>query len=348
MNNRSEPRGFAWIKLLGVIVIIAVCPMVASAEGGRPAKPNVVLLLTDDLGWQDVKCYDIDAPSPFETPHIDGLAKKGVMFWQAYAPAPTCAPSRCAIMSGNHPALPQKTHVVGGAPPVPYNRKHFRMMPPWYSGRMPANELTLARVMQQNGYVTGHSGKWHMAIDHHAFPQPEDQGFDWTRSSRGARNPMGPHRLTGFATQDSGDPYRLDKNGFPFHQNSEDALTFLREFKHKPFFLYYATWLVHTPIHTRARDRLEKYCKKLGVDFPTDPKTWMLEGQQNPYYNPDVKHPLPHKEKVCTILSHKQKGLVWNSPIRRMGRKSYVQTSYPQLQLRRLYKYQRCVDMCSS
>ncbi len=113
-----------------------------------------------------------------ETPNIDALAEKGVMFWQAYAPAPTCAPSRCAIMSGNHPARAQKTHVVGGAPPVPYNRKHFRMMPPWYSGRMPANELTLAKVMQQNGYVTGHSGKWHMAINHNAFPQPEDQGFD--------------------------------------------------------------------------------------------------------------------------------------------------------------------------
>ena len=82
----------------------------------RPTKPNVVLILTDDLGWQDVKCYDIDEPSPMETPNIDSLAKQGVKFWQAYAPAPTCAPSRCAIMSGNHPARAQKTHVVGGAP----------------------------------------------------------------------------------------------------------------------------------------------------------------------------------------------------------------------------------------
>jgi arylsulfatase A-like enzyme len=279
VKQRWLPR----MAFTGVVMVLALA-VVAAAQDGRPTRPNVVLLLTDDLGWQDVNCYDIDEPCPMETPNIDALAKKGVMFWQAYAPAPTCAPSRCAIMSGNHPARAQKTHVVGGAPPVPYNRKHFRMMPPWYSGRMPANELTLAKVMQQNGYVTGHSGKWHMAIDHHAFPQPEDQGFDWTRSSRGARNRMQPHRLTGFATRDQTDPYRLDKNGFPFHQNSEDALTFLREHKHKPFFLYYATWLVHTPIHTRSKALLDKYCKKLGVDFPTDPKTWMLEGQQNPYY----------------------------------------------------------------
>lgn len=78
------------------------------------------MILTDDLGWQDVKCYDIDDPSPMETPNIDALSKKGVMFWQAYSPAPTCAPTRCAIMSGNHPARAQKTHVVGGAPPVPH------------------------------------------------------------------------------------------------------------------------------------------------------------------------------------------------------------------------------------
>ena len=55
----------------------------------RPGKPNVVLILTDDLGWQDVKCYDIDDPSPMETPNIDALAQKGVKFWQGYAPAPT-------------------------------------------------------------------------------------------------------------------------------------------------------------------------------------------------------------------------------------------------------------------
>lgn len=248
----------------------------------RP-KPNVVLILTDDLGWQDVKSYDIDEPSPYETPNIDALAKKGVLFWQAYSPAPTCAPSRCAIMSGNHPARAQKTHVVGGAPPVPY-RKNARMMDPWYSGRMPENELTLARVLQQNGYTTGHAGKWHMAINHHSYPQPEDQGFDYTRADRGVTKPQSPHRLTDFATQNAEDPYRLDEEGFPFHQNNEDALNFLKTHKQDPFFLYYATWLVHAPIHTRSRALLEKYCKKLGIDFPTDPGAWKKEGQTNPYY----------------------------------------------------------------
>jgi len=255
----------------------------AGFSNERPAKPNVVLILTDDLGWQDVKCYDIDEPSPMETPNIDSLAKQGVKFWQAYSPAPTCAPSRCAIMSGNHPARAQKTHVVGGAPPTPNHKYGWTMMAPWYSGRMPENETTLARVLQSNGYVTGHSGKWHMAIDHKAFPQPEDQGFDWTRSSRGARSGM-PNRVSGFATIQKEDPFRLDENGYPYHQTSEDALTFLRENYQKPFFLYYATWLVHTPIHTRSEQLLEKYCKKLGVERPNDQEGWTMKGQTNPFY----------------------------------------------------------------
>ena len=269
----------------------------------RPVKPNVVLILTDDLGWQDVKCYDIDEPSPMETPNIDALAKKGVKFWQAYAPAPTCAPSRCAIISGNHPARAQKTHVVGGAPPTPNHKHGWSMMAPWYSGRMPENETTLARVLQSNGYVTGHSGKWHMAIDHKAFPQPEDQGFDWTRSSRGARSSM-PSRVEGFASKVEKDPFRLDKNGYPFHQTSEDALTFLRQNHHQPFFLYYATWLVHTPIHTRSEQLLEKYCRKLGVEKPKDDRGWTMKGQTNPFYCAMVEELDYHMGKVFNYLNN--------------------------------------------
>ena len=273
----------------------------ASLADNRPTKPNVLLILTDDLGWQDVKCYDIDEPSPMETPNIDSLAKQGVKFWQAYAPAPTCAPSRCAIMSGNHPARAQKTHVVGGAPPTPNHKYGWTMMAPWYSGRMPANEKTIARVLKTNGYVTGHSGKWHMAIDHHAFPQPEDRGFDWTRSSRGARSGM-PSRVEGFASSQAKDPFRLDENGYPYHQTSEDALTFLKENHHKPFFLYYATWLVHTPIHTRSEQLLEKYCKKLGVKRPTDKSGWTMKGQTNPFYCAMVEELDYHMGKVFKYL----------------------------------------------
>jgi arylsulfatase A-like enzyme len=250
----------------------------------RPSRPNVVLLLADDLGWQDVKCYDLDALTPMETPHIDALAKKGVLFRQGYSPAPTCAPTRCAIMSGRHPAVAQKTHVVGGNPPTPYNKLAHPIMDPWYSGRMKLEEVTIAEALRTNGYVSGHTGKWHMAIDHNAFPQPKDQGFAFTRHDLGESRGMRPHRLTGFATKAKNDPFRLDADGVPKDQTTVDAIRFMQENKAKPFFLYYAAWLVHTPIHSRSKELLEKYCKKLDVPYPTDPNGWPLPGQKNPYY----------------------------------------------------------------
>lgn len=267
--------------------MLLLCVLVVQAVGStaRPTKPNIVLILTDDLGWQDVKCYDIDEPTPMETPHIDALAKKGVKFWQAYSPAPTCAPTRCAILSGIHPARAQKTHVVGGAPPMPHHPTGWAMLSPWYSGRMPEDTFTLARALKSHGYVTGHSGKWHIAINHNAFPQPEDVGFDWTRHDLGTSTRMSPHRMTGFATRKADDPNRLDDQGFPRDQTTEDAVSFVREHKDQPFFLYYATWLVHTPIHTRSQALLDKYVKKLGVELPADPQAkWMGKGQTNPFY----------------------------------------------------------------
>jgi len=263
---------------------------VAEPEDLPPAKPNVLFILVDDLGWQDVGCYDIDEPCPYDTPHLDALARDGVKFWQAYSPAPTCAPSRGAVLAGRHPVRLQRTHVVGGAPPIPNHEAAWPLISPWYAGRLPISETILPEALKANGYTSGHVGKWHIAINHNAYPQPIDHGFDWTRSERGATIPMKPHRTSDFATTDKDDPYRLDEDGFPFHQNSEDALDFMRAHKDKPFLLYYATWLVHTPIHTRSEALLRKYCKKMNLPFPKDGTVHMDKpGQNNPYYGAMVE-----------------------------------------------------------
>ena len=265
------------------LLLITCLGCLALFANERP-KPNVILILTDDLGWQDVKCYDIDQPSPYETPHIDQLAKEGVMFWQAYSPAPTCAPSRGAILAGKHPARLKRPHVVGGAPPIPNHEKAWSMIAPWYRGRLPISEIIIPEVLKSNGYITGHVGKWHIAIDHSAYPQPKDHGFDFTRSDRGATSGGRKDRLSDIASTAKDDPYQLDSKGFPYDQNNVDALNFIKDNKDKAFFLYYATWLVHTPIHTRSKALLEKYCQKLGLPYPTDPKGWNIKGQNNPYY----------------------------------------------------------------
>jgi arylsulfatase A-like enzyme len=264
--------------LLGLSLALAI-----PAHAAPP--PNIVFMLIDDLGWQELKCYDIDAPSPADTPNMDALAKRGILFRHGYSPAPSCTPSRCAIMSGNHPARAQTTHVMGGNPPGA--KPNQRMITPWFSGRMPANEQTIAKTLRENGYATGHAGKWHMSYGHFAFPGPLAQGFDFTThegaGARGIQRGM-KNRLQEFATDQPGDPYRLDAEGFPTDSVTEGALKFMEKNKDKPFFLYYATWLVHTPIQSRSKALVDKYCQKLGVD-PADRKAWPPnDGQKNPFF----------------------------------------------------------------
>lgn len=269
-----------WI--FNVIVVLALG--LAAQAFSATEKPNVLLVLIDDLGWQDVKCYDIDEPSPMETPNIDKLAKKGVMFWQGYSPAPVCAPSRAAILTGEHPARNGMTSVSGGNPPYAAGPGATHISP-FNTSRISVDQYTLAEAMKANGYVTGHSGKWHVSQHHYDYPNPYHHGFDESTHDRGVQSYMKPDRLTGFATTDPKDPYRLDENGFPFDVPQDAALSFIKKNKNKPFFLYYATWLVHAPIVMRSEALLRKYEKKLGVTITEEHKEkWNQPGQTNPFY----------------------------------------------------------------
>ncbi|MBB3208246.1 putative sulfatase [Rhodopirellula rubra] len=264
--------------------VVAITASVACAGNGRPEQPNVLLVLADDLGWQDLKCYDIDEPSPYETPHLDGLAKEGVMFWQGYSPAPVCAPSRCAILSGTHPARAQKTNVRGGTPPAPRHLTGSRVMPPWQTARLSMDEKTIAEVLRENGYATGHSGKWHVNITPKSKPLPKDVGFGWSRESTGVARDMIPNRVKGFSSDAADDPWQIDANGYPKNGIFDDSVVFMEEHREQPFFLFCAARLVHAPIQTRSKALLRKYCEKLGQPFPKGPGPIALPRQQNPYY----------------------------------------------------------------
>ena len=276
------------MKKLLSLSLFTLLVQILAGQSAQPPKPNVLLILVDDLGWQDVGIYDVDEPSPYETPNIDKLARRGVLFKNGYSPSPVCSPSRCAIMSGKHPARTMSTTVASGKPPMPHHPQNS-FISPWCRGGMDTKNVTIAEALKTNGYKTGHVGKWHIAVNHYAFPQPVDEGFDFSShyagnaQARGVQSGM-PHRLQGFASNQENDPYRLDENGYPRDHVTEEALRFLSKNKQHPTFLYYASWLVHTPIQTRSKQLLEKYCEKLGVPYPEDPKGWTLEGQRNPYY----------------------------------------------------------------
>jgi arylsulfatase A-like enzyme len=264
-------------------------------EKNNLIKPNVIIFYVDDLGWQDTELNNLDAPSPWETPNIKKLAKDAINFTNAYSPAPTCAPSRAATLSGLHPTKTGITHVSGGALPKPTGRSNY-MAPFFPSGLMPEN-FTIAEALKMNGYKTGHVGKWH--VGHLDIQKSTKQGFDFAYESRGAhQGPKKPNnRLTAFATHKKNDAYRLsDEKYAPFTKESpngisypkdmvtEKALEFITESKEEPFFLYLAHWLVHAPIHTKNKELLQYYSDKLGLDFPTKNIPIKTGGQTNPFY----------------------------------------------------------------
>ena len=88
-----------------------------SQNNDKLIKPNVIIFYADDLGWQDVQLNDLDEPCAWDTPNITALAKDAINFTNAYSPAPTCAPSRSALLSGLHPAKTGITNVSGGGIP---------------------------------------------------------------------------------------------------------------------------------------------------------------------------------------------------------------------------------------
>ena len=278
------------------------------------SKPNIVHILTDDLGWQDIACYYRamhGEESVYETPHMDRLAAKGRRFMQAYSPAPTCAPSRAAYMAGQYTPHTGVLSVLGGRLARPYNARHA-YMDPFYSCRLDLDTPIIADVLKEAGYTTAHIQKWHIGGRSEGYPGPLDYGFDFswdwrnmyyndpelydpsdrkTANTNGVYSPMSPDRITGFAASyDPSDPYTLDPNDDdrPFDSVVDLSLRWMDKVRGagKPFFMNFCTKFVHSPFSTRDRKRLEHYCKKMGVPFPTDPGRIanMDPGFRNPYY----------------------------------------------------------------
>jgi len=284
------------------------------AQHTRPEQPNIIVILTDDLGWQDVQCYDVDDPTHAHTPNIDALAAKGAMFRQAYSPAPTCSPSRAAIVSGIHPARSQNTHINGGKPPSPDKNHAKVLITPWYSGRVSLDQPSIADTLKAGGYTTGMTGKWHCSANLYSYPQPSDVGFDHSSHDedymlktygsyvKGIQERIAhpdndgdgkpdnlDYRPTQYSTTSS-EKYPLDKNGFPIDPVQLDTLAFIDKNKDKPFFLYNATWLVHAPIQCRSEGIVMKYYNEYVADMEASNAALVAKGEEPEAIEPLLGH----------------------------------------------------------
>lgn len=271
------------LVLLACVLATALTPKSAWAD----ARPNILIFYVDDLGWQGTELNDVDSPCPYETPNVTKLAKQGMNFTQAYSPAPSCAPSRAGLITGQHPGKLRYTHVTFGN--IPKGRPTEEFSEPYLGAHLQMDALTLASALKDNGYHTGHVGKWHLGLSSSLF------GFDFSHEDRGVHRKT-PDRTKDFSTAD--DPkYPLseikyppvstkkpDGISYPFDGVTESALEFMGQSDDKPFFLYLAHWMVHWPAMTRNGELLEYYCDKLGQPFPPKKGAQSLEGQNNPYF----------------------------------------------------------------
>lgn len=230
------------LKVLLVLACTAQC---------HEPKPNVIIILADDLGWAELGCYG----NTFnETPHLDRLAQQGMRFTDAYAPAPVCSPTRASLLTGQHPAR------VGI---LDYLR-------PDTSAGLSTDHVTLAEMLQRAGYATGMIGKWHLSgYAYHGSEReirPADHGFDEELVSeiKSVGNGANFYPYV-FRDQDlcwlNVTEKRLPGNEYLVDRMNHEAVDFIARHRHEPFFLYLSHYAPHTILNGKPM-LVRKYLKK--------------------------------------------------------------------------------------
>ena len=231
-------------------------------------RPNIVVFLIDDLGANDLRCY---GSQYFETPNLDRLAGQGIRCTTAYAAACICSPTRAALLTGRYPARLGLTDWIrarfqGGAIPSDKRNPTEYVGGPQQALLCPPNpfwleheELTIAEILKEQGYATGHVGKWHLGPDDW---YPERQGFDFNAGGCDFGQP--PSYF---------DPYSAPKvGGIPnlkprlegehlADREGDEAADFLEKHRDQPFYLQVWQYSVHTPLMGK-KSLIEKYKAK--------------------------------------------------------------------------------------
>lgn len=245
---------FSSLANKGIFCSILIIPTACTKQKdtAQQQKPNFVYILADDLGYGDLSCY---GQQKFQTPHIDQLAKDGILFTQHYSGCTVCAPSRASLLTGKHPG---KAYIRGN-----------REIAPEGQAPLPKSEITLFEVLKKAGYTTGAFGKWGLG-----YP-----------TSEGAPNNKGVDEFYGFNCQRMGHsyyPYYLWHNqkkvmltGNEGKQTNDyapdlihkQALKFIENNRDTTFFLYYPTIIPHAEL--AAPDSLiAKFRGKLAPEKP--------------------------------------------------------------------------------
>lgn len=239
--------------LTAVVVVASLIARVAAASPS--ARPNIVFILADDLGYGDLGCY---GQQRIQTPRIDRLAAEGTRFTQCYAGSTVCAPSRCSLMTGLDQGHARVRGNAGRQNPLAQSLR--------------PGDVTVARVLKDAGYTTALIGKWGLGdVDGAEVGLPRRQGFDYFfgyLNQRHAHNyyptflwrneEKVPLRNTVPKEDASGAGVSDNKLDYSADLIADEALAFVRRAKDRPFFLYFAPTLPHA----------NNEAGKLGMEVP--------------------------------------------------------------------------------
>ena len=227
-------------RILILFALFQISRVVAPAVEGRP---NVIVILADDLGAADAGCY---GAKDILTPNIDALARRGVRFTQFYSAAPVCSPSRAGLMTGRYPLRAGLTTNASSDA----------------NGRVgvPTEQITIAEMCKAAGYTTAHIGKWHLGYTPETMPNA--QGFDHSFGHMGGCIDNFSH----FFYWSGPNRHDLHRNGkevfypgrFFGDLMLEEAAQFMGENREKPFFIYFALNMPHYPYQGDVK-WLERY-----------------------------------------------------------------------------------------
>ena len=249
----------------------------------RSDKPNIVLIVADDLGWNDLTFNGGGvAQGTVPTPNIDSIAQSGINFTNGYAGQGTCAPSRAMMMTGRYgsrfgfeftptPAgMPTAIGLMSAAsdkPPTILNEDAETI--PYDEMGLPASEVTIAEALKANGYYTAHIGKWHLGRKNGMAPQ--DQGFDQSLlmhsglyaaeddpnvvNSKLSYDPIDRFLWAGmkYAASYNGSA-AFEPGGYLTDYYTNEAVKVIENNTDRPFFLFLAHWAPHTPLQSAKQD----------------------------------------------------------------------------------------------
>lgn len=287
MNTHTSALDQYMINLTLTALAIFVCIGCAS-KTHVATPPNIIYILADDLGYGELGAY---GQQIIETPHIDALARGGMLFTQHYSGAPVCAPARCILLTGKHAG---HAHVRGNDEWAQRGKVwDYQAMfdNPELEGQrpMPESEITIAEILQEAGYKTGMVGKWGLGAPG-SESTPQKQGFDyflgyncqrqahtyypmhlWLNEERILLNNKNvPPHANLAPDADAMDP--MSYQDFQLEDYAPDimhegALKFINDSATQPFFLYYASPIPHLPLQAPEK-WVEYYQKKFGAEEP--------------------------------------------------------------------------------